>query len=141
MTPMQLGTAAELEVLKNAVVTGVFLGAVYGVFAAVRRLLPNRAVGFVCDLLYSLAFGAVFFLFTLSQTDNYRWFVLLGMLVGAALWHASLGRLLVSAFCAAAKTVASPVIVAIDKSCRFMKGIFVKVHTNLQTRKKLPEST
>ena len=141
MTPMQLGTSAETEILKNAFITGVFMGAAYGVFAAARRLIPCRAAGFLCDLVYSLLFGGVYFLFTLSQTGYYRGFVLLSMLAGAVLWHASAGRLLVGISCAAAERVTHTIVVGINKICRFLKVRFVKVHTNFRSDKKMPEST
>ena len=141
MTPMQLGTSAEIEALRNAAAVGCLLGLAYGVNAVIRRLCMSRAVWFLCDIAYSLFFGAVFFLFTLSQTDHYRGFVLAGMLAGTILWHFSAGRLLVPAACFAVNKLLKPVAVGIYKLCRKYTAKIVKSHTNSQMLKKMSEST
>ncbi len=141
MTGMQLGITAETEVLKNAVASGCLLGAVYGIPAVVRRLCGSRLLWFVCDLLYSAVFGAVYVLFTLSQTGYYRGFVLAGMLAGMLLWHISAGRLLVFAGCAAVNRLVKPLMVGIYKICRKISVKTVKGHTNFRMEKKMSQST
>ena len=88
MTPMQLGTQAELDILGLAVTAGAAMGLIYGLFQIVARLLNFAAVRLICDLTYTLMFGAVYFVFTLAQTNYLRGFVLLGMIGGAAGWPA-----------------------------------------------------
>ena len=93
-TPMHLGTSSELELLKNAIIAGVLLGVVYDFFRVIRHTSRSRAVGFVCDLFYSLIFGAAFFVFSLSQTGYYRGFLFVGMLAGTVMWSATAGKAL-----------------------------------------------
>ncbi|MCD8095122.1 MAG: spore cortex biosynthesis protein YabQ [Ruminococcus sp.] len=95
MTGMQLGVDAEIEVLKNSLLIGVFLGVLYDLFKIVRRTLDLKAATFLCDLLYALMFGSVYFVFTLAQTDYVRGFVLAAMLLSAAAWSFTAGRLYV----------------------------------------------
>ena len=94
MTPMQLGTAAEIEILRDSLIAGVMLGAVYDIFRVIRRIVRLPAVGFVCDFFYALIFGAAFFVFSLDETNYYRGFILFGMLAGAVMWIVTVGRAL-----------------------------------------------
>lgn len=145
MTPMQLGAAAEIEILKAAVIAGVFMGALYSLFSVVRKTLRIKCVGFVCDLLYALAFGAVFFVFSLALTDYLRFFVLAGMAAGAAMWCATLGRLIVWALCGIldflGKRLVLPVLDKVYKTVTTLGGKFVECHTNYKNRKKMAQST
>lgn len=145
MTPMQLGADAEIEILKAAVAAGVFMGAVYSLFAVVRRTLRTRTAAFVVDLFYALCFGAVFFVLSLALTDYLRMFVLAGMAAGAVMWCMTFGRLIVWAACgildALGRRVIRPVL---DKSYKVVTaayGKFVECHTNYKNRKKMAQST
>ena len=141
MTPMQLGTAAELEILRDAAAVGCLLGAVYGVPAVIRRLCGKTAVWFFCDFVYSLFYGAVFFIFTLSQTDYYRFFVIAAMLFGTVLWHFSVGKLLTRPVCIFFIKFVKPLFVKINN---LLRKIFLKTvnsHTNSDSPKKMLKTT
>ncbi len=134
MTPMQLGTAAELDILRDSVIAGVLAGVAYDVFRVIRHTLKFAAVGFVCDLIYALLFGAAFFVFSLDETNYYRSFVLFGMIAGAAMWCFTAGRLLSAA---AERIIAfimeilafllKPFVVIINKSTSFARRLIVKI--------------
>lgn len=121
MTPMQLGTAAELEILRDSVIAGVLMGVVYDAFRVIRHTVGLRAVWFVCDLVYALFFGAAFFVFSLDETDYYRGFILFGMLAGASMWSATAGR----ALCAAAEKI---IALAIKITAFIFKPFVVILH-------------
>lgn len=142
---MQLGAEAEIEVFKAAVVAGVFMGAVYSLFAVIRRTVKIKCAGFFADLFYALIFGAVFFVLSLALTDYLRMFVLAGMTAGTVMWCMTFGRLIVWTACgildALSKRVISP---AMDKAYKIVTGIggkFVECHTNYKNRKKMAQST
>lgn len=145
MTPMQLGAEAEIEILKAAVAAGVFMGAVYSLFAVVRKTLGIKTVGFICDLIYALMFGAVFFVFSLALTDYLRIFVLIGMAAGAVMWCMTFGRLIVWAVCGMlnglGKWVLLPALDKVYKTVTIIGGKFVECHTNYKKRKKMAQST
>jgi hypothetical protein len=136
MTPMQLGTAAETEIFGLAVTAGAFLGLIYGLFAVIRSTLKLKAVCFICDFLYAVMFGAVFFVFSLAQTGYVRGFILVSMLAGAVMWHFAIGRFgvrLISAVLNAVlrKTV-MPIMGLIHKTSSVIHTRFVKNYTNLK---------
>lgn len=145
MTPMQLGTDAEIEILKTAAVAGVFMGMLYDMFAVVRKTLRIKCISFICDLLYALMFGAVFFVFSLAMTDYLRLFVLTGMAAGAVMWSMTFGRLFVYLLCGIlngfGKWVALPVLDNVYKTVTAAGRKIVKTHTNYKNRKKMAEST
>ena len=143
-TPMHLGTFAELELLKNAVIAGVLLGVVYDFFRVIRHTSRSRAAGFVCDLLYSLLFGAAFFVFSLSQTGYYRGFLLVGMIAGAAMWSATVGK----ALSVAAERIIDlilghllfPVMSSLGKSIQKSADKIVHIQPKFKIRKKIEKT-
>ena len=145
MTPMQLGTDAEREVLAAAVVTGLALGVLYSLFAVIRRTLKSRAVTFSADLLYTIIYGVVFCVMSLALTDYYRFFVLAGMLLGTAGWCLTAGRLLVWLLCGIVGAAVDHLILPlIDKAYKLVTAVgvkFVESHTNFKNRKKISEIT
>lgn len=148
MTPMELGTAAELDILRDSLIAGVLMGMVCGVFRVVRLLAGRPAVGFVCDLLCALVFGAAFFIFSLDETNYFRGFILFGMLAGALMWCATLGRLLTGLMAkllgfpiAAAVFIAGKSVVILHKLARLIRGVFVSIQPKSEMSKKKPKST
>lgn len=133
MTPMQLGTGMELEILRLAMTVGVFMGAIYTLFSVVRRILRAAVAVFICDFVYALMFGTVFFVFSLAQTDYIRGFIFIAMAIGAVLWQLSLGRIVTAFFYkfadAADKFIIYPAISVIAKISRMIGRIFVKSDT------------
>lgn len=136
MTGMQIGTADEIEILRSAVTVGVFLGVIYDFFVIIRRQFTARAVEIVCDVFYSLIFGAVFFVFSLVMTDYYRMFILFGMLAGAIMWCVTFGRLMTgivtAVFTAVSRYIVEPVFVTSHKFLGFIRGVFVRNRINSQ---------
>jgi formate/nitrite transporter FocA (FNT family) len=138
---MQLGTEAEKEILFLAVTAGAFLGIIYDAFKILRQTLRAKAVGFVCDFVYALMFGAVFFVFSLAQTDYVRLFVLAAMLAGAAMWSCTVGRLFVFLACRTLGFISDRIFLPIigfvgfiAKFPRAIGGRFVKSSTNFQKK-------
>lgn len=145
MTPMQLGTETEIQIFTVAVTAGVFLGIIYGLFKLVRRAIPVKAVCFICDLVYALMFGAVFFVFSLAQTNYIRGFLLAGMLAGAAMWHFTFGRLFIFIISAVGRFLSDKIIAPIFKLMhKILAGIgkpFVKFAQILKNKKIYVKST
>ena len=134
MTPMQLGTAAELEILRDSVIAGVLMGAVYDIFRVARHVVKLSAVRFVCDFVYALLFGAAFFVFSLDETNYYRGFILFGMLAGTVMWTATIGRLLSAAaekiiafFIHLAAVFIGKIVVIMHKTAGCIKQAIVKI--------------
>jgi hypothetical protein len=136
VTAMQLGTEAEREIFIFAIEAGVVLGVIYDLLAIVRRTVSLRAVTFVCDLVYSLMFGSVFFVFSLEQTGYLRFFVFCAMVIGTVIWHFTLGRAAVWAVCRLlglfCDKILLPTIGGIHKIVMFIVGLFVKNNTNFE---------
>ncbi|MGN0633850.1 MAG: spore cortex biosynthesis protein YabQ [Oscillospiraceae bacterium] len=145
MTPMQLGVQAETEILRLAVTAGVFMGIIYDALKIVRRMFDKAAVDFLLDFLYAIMFGAVFFVFSLAQTDYVRGFVLFGMLFGAAAWSLTVGRLIVflitGIFKIFDRLIFSRAVGSINKTAAKISGRFVKNSPNLENPKKITEIT
>lgn len=134
MTPMQLGAAAELEILRDSLIAGVLMGIAYDPFRVIRQTVKLSAVGFVCDFLYALLFGAAFFVFSLDETGYYRGFVLFGMLAGAAMWSFTAGRavtalmkLLLSITGKITAFILKPFVVILHKSTNVIASAIVKI--------------
>lgn len=142
---MQLGTGAELEVMRLAAQAGIFLGIIYDLFKVVRRTIKLRAAEFLSDLVFALMFGSVFFVFSLSQTNYLRGFIFIGMAAGAAMWSLTVGRLLTFlltktiGLCCTAVTV--PVFALINKIKPAFLKMFVKIKPKSENLKKMPKST
>lgn len=141
MTPMQLGTQAELDILGLAVTAGAAMGLIYGLFQIVARRLNFAAVRLICDLTYTLMFGAVYFVFTLAQTNYLRGFVLLGMIGGAAGWHFAIGRFAVRGAAAVFGAAAKPAVRSMHKISAKSRRMFVKKYPNSEKSKKVQKST
>ena len=132
MTPMQLGIHAETQIFLLATLAGAGAGAVYDCLRCLRAALPHGKV-----LCYAVFFGAVYFLFALSQTGQLRFFIFLGMILGAAVERAALGEPIVAAVRALSafiykilRKIFSPLFKLIDKFARFIKARFVKNNPN-----------
>lgn len=149
---MQLGAAAEIEILRTAAAVGIFLGIIYDVFKALRLTVKRYAAVIFCDIAFTLIFGAVYFVFSLSQTDDLRGFVLTGMLAGTAMWCMTLGRLealalsktahlCVSAVTSAVHIALKPLVAFINKIKADMRKIFVNSKPKSEKAKKMPKST
>ncbi len=138
MTPMQLGIHAETQIFLLATLAGAGAGAVYDCLRCLRAALPHgKVLCFAEDLLYAVFFGAVYFLFALSQTGQLRFFIFLGMILGAAVERAALGEPIVAAVRALSafiykilRKIFSPLFKLIDKFARFIKARFVKNNPN-----------
>ena len=142
---MQLGTNAEIEVLKISLTAGIAFGVVYDILAVLRRLLPGRAVTFVCDMFYALLFAAGYFTVSLALTNYLRGFVLTAMLAGAAAWHFTAGRgavwLISRTVSLAVRKILLPPVVSVYK---FGRQICVKTvgnAINSLKSKKITQST
>ncbi|MCR5122689.1 MAG: spore cortex biosynthesis protein YabQ [Ruminococcus sp.] len=145
---MQLGTAAELDILRDSVIAGVLAGIVYDVFRVIRHTLRFAAVRFVCDLFYALLFGAAFFVFSLDETNYYRGFILFGMIAGAVMWCFTVGRLLSAAAVRLIACVmkimaflAKPFVVIFNKSTSFARQMIVKIQPKSEMEKKFLKSS
>ncbi len=140
MIPMQLGTETELIVLRDSIVIGAAMGVAYDIFRVIRRLISRRAAEVVCDFVYTLIFSFVFFTASLAMTDYLRGFILAGMLIGAALWCASIGRVVVFAVTAvlrgAGRIVKKILISPIVKICRCIAHKFRQSAINLKKSEK-----
>ena len=77
----------------TAFVCGTAFGLVYEFFRIIRRLIPHKAVIFVCDVCFFIA--AAFFVFNLSMyIGNYvRSYTLLGFGAGIFAYIQTIGRL------------------------------------------------
>lgn len=140
MIPMQLGTETELIVLRDSIVIGAAMGAVYDIFRVIRRLISRRVAEIICDFVYTLIFSFVFFIASLAMTDYLRGFILAGMLIGAAMWCASVGRASVFAVTAVLRGVGGIVrkiiIAPIAKICRCIAHKFRQSAVNLKKSEK-----
>ena len=148
MTPMQLGTAAELEILRDSLIAGVLMGIAYDPFRVIRHKLSLPVVRFACDFLYALLFGAAFFVFSLDETDYFRGFILFGMLAGAAMWSFTAGRAvtalaegILALFGKIPAFILNPFIVILHKSANAISPAFVKIQPKSEMIKKIPKST
>lgn len=90
-----LGTGRELRLAVYAVITGIFVGAVYEIFRTLRQTVRhNRWAVMAEDVIFTLIFGMVYYTFSVEMTKGVmRFFVLLGMLIGFAIYLDSLGKI------------------------------------------------
>jgi spore cortex biosynthesis protein YabQ len=81
-----------------ACMLGVALGILYDVFRILRRALPLPAALVAAqDLLFFFLCAFFSFLFLMAQTDGrIRWFVAVGELLGAVLYHLTVGELVMA---------------------------------------------
>lgn len=145
MTGMQLGTGQELEVLRSAAAVGIFMGAIFDLFSIIRKCTGSGIATFICDFIYALMFGTVFFIFSLSQTNYIRGFILFGMFAGAAAWCATAGRIVSAAVYGAlrfiSETFICPTIGFIHKIGRLLSRLFVKIGRKLKNAKKFRKTS
>lgn len=92
--PLQFAGGRQWEIFSLACLLGIVLGAVYDVIRAVRRGLhlgniPEQ----IMDFLFAVFFFFCFFVFSVAQTGDLRFFTLLAVLLGAASERYTLGRL------------------------------------------------
>lgn len=96
---MGIHLAAQTIAFLQACLLGALLGAVYDVFRILRiAFSPRKVVVFVQDLLFFAICAVLSFLFLLTASDGtVRMFLLIGELIGAVLYHLTLGRLVIRA--------------------------------------------
>ena len=84
----------------QSLLLGVLLSVLYDLFYAVRCLFPVRMQAhIVLDLLYFVLFGVLLFNFLLTETaGRLRYFIILGVIIGWGLYHATMSRLTVRFF-------------------------------------------
>ena len=125
---MQLGVSAETQIFLLACTTGLGLGAVYDCLRAFRRSARHgKAAIFIEDFLYALFFGAVFFIFAAAHTGQLRFFIFVGMILGAA------GKISQAVW----KYFGCHIAEFIAKIALFIKSVFVKNSPKFQKRKKI----
>lgn len=90
------GTGRELRLAVYSVITGAVMGAVYEIFRTIRQgIRHNKWAVMIEDVIFTLLFGIVYYAFSVELTKGVmRFFVLLGMLIGFAIYLDSLGKLL-----------------------------------------------
>ncbi|MCC8130435.1 MAG: spore cortex biosynthesis protein YabQ [Oscillospiraceae bacterium] len=100
-----LTVSGELQMLGLATVLGALLGAVFDVFRLFRMSLQHKPwMVFVEDLLFTLLFGTVWFLFSVQMLEGQlRGFVLCGMVAGFGLYLLTIGRIIAGLFRTAGK--------------------------------------
>jgi hypothetical protein len=84
----------------QSLLLGVLLSVLYDLFYAVRCLFPVRMQAhIVLDLLYFVLFGVLLFNFLLTETaGRLRYFIILGVIIGWGVYHATMSRLTVRFF-------------------------------------------
>lgn len=84
----------------QSLLLGVLLSVLYDLFYGVRCLFPVRMQAhIVLDLLYFVLFGVLLFNFLLTETaGRLRYFIILGVIIGWGVYHATMSRLTVRFF-------------------------------------------
>ena len=84
----------------QSLLLGVLLSVLYDLFYAVRCLFPVwMQAHIVLDLLYFVLFGVLLFNFLLTETaGRLRYFIILGVVIGWGVYHATMSRLTVRFF-------------------------------------------
>ncbi len=144
MTPMQLGVAVETQVFLFSCLAGLGLGAAYDCLRVFRTLIPhNKIFIFIEDFLYALLFGFVYFVFAIEGSGQLRFFILVGMLIGALLERILLGNFVVFVVGAVAnviwKYIVNPVVSFITKIALIIKPVFVRNTPTFRKSKKIRE--
>lgn len=139
---MQLGVSAETQIFLLACTTGLGLGAVYDCLRAFRRSARHgKAAIFIEDFLYALFFGAVYFIFAAAHTGQLRFFIFVGMILGALMERIALGNFVVAAAGKISQAVwkyfGCHIAEFIAKIALFIKSVFVKNSPKFQKRKKI----
>ena len=88
------GLETELALFGQAVLFGVLMFAVYDILRVVRRIFPHGILWISVEDLIFWVLAAVLFFLQLCRDNNgiIRFFILLGMVVGAWCYNRSLGR-------------------------------------------------
>lgn len=141
---MQLGVAAETQIFLLSCVTGLGLGAVYDCLRAFRAAARhNRAVIFIEDFFYALFFGAVYFIFAAAHIGQLRFFIFVGMILGALMERIALGNLVVAAAGKISQSLwkyfGRYAAEFIAKIALLIKSVFVNNCSKFQKRKKIRE--
>lgn len=144
MTPMQLGVTLETQIFLLACIIGAGLGAIFDCLRVFRVMIKhNNVMVFIEDFAYTLFFGAVFFIFAIAQANQLRFFMLVGMLLGALVERAMLGNIVVFIVRKITEFIwrflLSPVVKFIDKSARYIGSEFVKKYPIFKKRKKISQ--
>ena len=88
------GLETELALFGQAVLFGVLMFAVYDILRVVRRIFPHGILWISVEDLIFWVLAAVLFFLQLCRDNNgiIRFFILLGMVVGAWCYNRILGR-------------------------------------------------
>lgn len=91
-----LGAGRELQLAACALMVGGIMGIVYDIFRAIRLAIAhNRWAVMLEDIIFTLFFGIIYYTFSVELTKgSMRFFVLVGMLLGLAIYLDSVGRII-----------------------------------------------
>lgn len=144
--PLQFAGERQWEIFSLACLLGIALGAVYEVIRAARRglhigSLPEQ----IADFLYVTVFFFCYFVFSVAQTGDFRFFVFGAMLIGAAAERYTLARLLLPALTAVFSGIRVLLSNTVGRACEKIiqksKLLFVENKSKFKKLKKTSKSS
>lgn len=92
--PLGFAGSRQWEIFSLACLLGIALGAVYDIIRALRRGLHLRNITEqIIDFVYVMLFFFCYFVFSIAQTGDFRFFAFAAMLAGSAAERFTLARL------------------------------------------------
>ena len=87
----------ELQYMAVVITVGVFLSFVYDCFRIIRRLVRHGTVWIAIEdiLFWMFASIVTFAVCFMEDAGNVRWFAIVGEILGALMYHATISRFLV----------------------------------------------
>ena len=88
----------EITKIAMAIVAGAVLCAIYDILGIFRRIFTHNTVAYSTeDLLYFICMSPVVFVFVLVVNDGiFRFYIVLGILLGIFLYHNTVSRLIIN---------------------------------------------
>jgi spore cortex biosynthesis protein YabQ len=120
---MNQALSIELRFFMISIFSGAVLLIVYDVFRIARRLIKHNSY-FIAFEDFFFWVGASLFIFTMLYRENdgiIRGFAIMGMAIGAVLYHYIVSELIVNLITRLIKTLISPLVFALKK----VKGLLV----------------
>lgn len=135
------GTSLELRLFLGGIILGMFLGAVYDLFRALRLSFRHpKPLVFFEDILFMLVSGISYYSFcTELCRGQIRFFVLLASLIGFAAYLSTVGRLVSRAF-AKSVMIAKNALLRVGKVLKKILGVLCGVPFFQKTDPKFEEN-
>lgn len=142
MLPMQISITRETQIFLLSCVAGLGLGAIFDCFRVLRAAIRHtNFLVFIEDFIYAVFFGVVYFIFAIAQAGQLRFFIFIGMLLGAFIERILLGNIVVFIVRKISEFIwrffVSPIADFIAKIALFISSRFVKKCPIFQKKKKI----